>query len=272
MSFLILLFGTVAFAGMFLEIDGKADDSSLDDEAIDADGGAFEGKDIDGENQFDSVLSEVSYNTYEEDSALDVPVVIEDVQYDDNGVVMEEAIGCTQEVDAGYDHRPDVDYISRSFSITESFGVPPLSGWALSPDFETVDLAETDDILVQDIGDFGSIQVIQADYYERVSDEQGDIVHNVNAGANVYFIPNGNEFPTEYKWSESGANLYNTLTLDSDESDFGEIRLILRIDTGYFYGDNESIEAYEFKARAFAELKDRFLSDGEVVYNIHPIV
>lgn len=149
-------------------------------------------------------------------------------------------------------------------SMTVEGGIHPLTEWASNLDLEKVDLAQVDLIRVENPSENGSLRVVQADYYERLPSEDESVLHNIHSGANVYFIPDGQDFPDEYQWSESSASLYNTATFSNQTEDFEGIRLILRVDTGYLHGDNESGQAEAFKARAFAELQEQLTSEGVV--------
>ena len=150
--------------------------------------------------------------------------------------------------------------------MSVSGGIPPLAEWVNNSQLEKVDLADVDSIYVRNPDQLGSLVVLQADYYERIPSNNGDMLHSIHSGANVYFIPDGEEFPEEYQWLESSASLSNTSTFSDQSDDFQGIKLILRIDTGYLHSDNDSEHAGEFKARAFSELQEHFSSDGSLIF------
>lgn len=131
---------------------------------------------------------------------------------------------------------PDVENLPtnrEALSIENVEALPtPLSDWSLDSSVATIsggmeseiDLAFPDDTS-------GSLHVLSAPYQELQSSEPFSGVH-VHTGQNVYFVPQGEQFPEDYSWSEEGGFLYRNDGEPDDESDFGGIKLVARIDNG----------------------------------------
>jgi hypothetical protein len=157
-----------------------------------------------------------------------------------------------------------------SFDISEDgleLATDPLSDWASNPIAQKIDLSETDILYFDLPPEEGSLRILRADYVERLGAEAEGDLHSFHTGANIYFIPPGEEFPEDYVWSESGASLYNSETFNNTPSDFGNIRLFVRIDTGLFYGEVDSDASLDFSERAFSELKERIASNGNLLFS-----
>lgn len=108
----------------------------------------------------------------------------------------------------------------------------PLSDWAGDGEVHVLTAGENETVFFEFPEDVqGSIMVSEADYLEMQDDSSSPAIHE-HTGLNVYFIPEGVEFPQDYSWSEEGATFYNTETGVDDEQDFEGIRLLARIDSG----------------------------------------
>lgn len=151
-------------------------------------------------------------------------------------------------------------------AFTENMG-PALSDWAQNENVSNIDLADCDIIYADVVPEGGSLHILRADYYERTGSETGVDLDVIHTGANVYFMPSGEEFPEDYAWSESSASLFNVEEQESDHQDFGAIRLVSRISTGLLYGDVEDTASIEFSHRAFVELQERFLSNTDFKFS-----
>lgn len=90
----------------------------------------------------------------------------------------------------------------------------------------------------------GEILVKGANYVEA-----GESVVQEHTGYNVYFVPEGESFPETYEWSEDGASLFKTSGGLNDAADFGDIKLLARIDSGSwafeFTDEGESITMFD---------------------------
>ncbi|MFY0619119.1 hypothetical protein [Shimia sp.] len=121
----------------------------------------------------------------------------------------------------------------------------PLEDWVISEEVPEVSAGEGD-LIIFDIsgGENDSLAVMPANYTESPGGGGSD-AENTHTGFNVYFVPEGEEFPEDYEWSEDGATLYNTSDSPEDEDDFGGIRFIARIDTGSFGTDIDQSDNVE---------------------------
>lgn len=131
---------------------------------------------------------------------------------------------------------PDAENLSTNrevVSIEDVEALPtPLSDWSLGSSVATInggtdseiDLAFPDDAS-------GSLHVLSAPYQELQSNEPFSSVR-VHTGQNIYFVPQGEQFPEDYSWSEEGGFLYRNDGEPDDENDFGRIKLVARIDNG----------------------------------------
>tara|TARA_R110001632_G_scaffold84369_1_gene186099 strand:- start:213 stop:1049 length:837 start_codon:yes stop_codon:yes gene_type:complete len=139
----------------------------------------------------------------------------------------------------------------------------PLSDWTSSSGIVKIDMDDSNDVSVNVECDEGRLHILQADYFERISSELDGSESFIHTGANVYFVPSGEEFPESYIWSESGASLYNIENFESDPQDFGGIKFVSRIDTGFMYGNTYDQEAIDFQKNNYEDLQVRFRSNVE---------
>ena len=139
----------------------------------------------------------------------------------------------------------------------------PLSDWVSNSGVVKIELPESEVVSVDVQTEEGSLHILRADYFERTDSEMTGGLDIIHAGANIYFVPFGEEFPEDYIWSESGASLYNPESSENSPEVFGNIKFVSRVDSGLMYGDAAGEEALEFQQRAFAELQEKFTSNGE---------
>lgn len=120
-----------------------------------------------------------------------------------------------------------------TFTASEIAASPaPLDDFSQEEDLTEITAGSADTVRFALPQDSGTLYVLPADYSESASSESGEASY-VYSGFNVYYVPEGQSFPTEYAWSEEGATLYNAETYQQDDSDFGDIRMVARIDSGY---------------------------------------
>lgn len=90
----------------------------------------------------------------------------------------------------------------------------------------------------------GEILVKGANYVEA-----GESIVQEHTGYNIYFVPEGEIFPETYEWSEDGASLFKASGGLNDAADFGDIKLLARIDSGSwafkFTDEGESITIFD---------------------------
>lgn len=254
----LLSLGCIAFVGSLVVGEDSNDEDTSDDEVIRTNS--------ESPDEIDVFLPENTGGSSDEiikewDLVSDVrssseKVLSEDLQVP-GAAIIEEVAGSV---------KSDDNTTSLIYTRAADGGIPPLSDLFLESGIEIANLADVDEIIIEKSSQPGSLKIIQADYYERLGSTGEEIVHNIHSGANVYFIPDGEQFPEQYRWSESGASLYNTDKSSNEADDFGGIELILRIDTGSLYADNESGQADEFKARAYLELQEQFSSDEKIIF------
>jgi len=250
--------GCIAFAGIFIFDEDSDENDSLNSGACELKSELVpDCNDISPDTAGDLLHQSVGNVGAENDSSVSLKQVSQMNSLIVDGIALEQSVEAVVAVD-------DYDQSVSVISVDTDGGVSPLAEWISDSELEIVKLSDVDSVFVENSAQSGSLKVIQADYFERLPSGEGDILHNIHSGANVYFIPEGEEFPEEYQWSESGASLYNTSTFDSQAADFGGVKHILRIDTGYMHADNESEQAIEFRSRAFIELQEQFSSDGKV--------
>ena len=134
------------------------------------------------------------------------------------------------------------DEIEVSLSEADLNELPsPLADWTQTSDVFHLDGQGDANIhfeLPDDTG--GHIIVIDADIVELTGNEAGD-AQTTYFGQNVFFVPEGADFPSEYEWSETGGTLYNQSTYVSSLEDFGEIKFIARIETGSSAPEDDSL-------------------------------
>ncbi|WP_298861544.1 hypothetical protein [uncultured Sulfitobacter sp.] len=114
----------------------------------------------------------------------------------------------------------------------------PLDDFNSNPNTPIFSMDEIDHISIDVEEEDGHVEVLRANYYERLGNSNGGNLENLRTGANFYFIPHGENFPEDYVWSEESASLYNEQTYTNVSADFGNIRLILRVDTGSIFDAN----------------------------------
>jgi hypothetical protein len=79
----------------------------------------------------------------------------------------------------------------------------------------------------------GSLFTMDANYAETIQpSENGSIQTHI--GKNVYFVPEDEIFPPDYEWSIEGNSLYNSETHVDDSNAFGGIKLVVRLEGGWF--------------------------------------
>lgn len=129
---------------------------------------------------------------------------------------------------------PELNVLTLDIScIDENESTDPLADFNSNPNTPILDVSDFDYINIEIDPQDGRVEVLRADYYERFGNDQDTNVEGLHMGANFYFIPHGETFPDSYVWSDDSATLYNEETYANDSSDFGGIRLILRVDTGF---------------------------------------
>lgn len=256
----LLSLGSIALIGSFFVGEDQDDEDPSRDEDADTYSRLSDSANEGGGNLWDTAEAEPYENDSQTDNNQDILVSSDELSLEDVPIVDRISPDWVVEQPDENGH----ESATVIHSMTVEGGIHPLTEWASNPELEKVDLAQVDFILVENSSEDGSLRVVQADYYERLPSEDESILHNIHSGANVYFIPDGQDFPDQYQWSESGASLYNTATFSNQTEDFEGIKLILRIDTGYLHGDNESDQAEAFKTRAFSELQEQLSTDGFV--------
>ena len=171
--------------------------------------------------------------------------------------------GESHEIGGGVDEQLDIDtdYIERVDSEVNSVSngdftidlsgeeiehyPSPLCDWVFEGEIDIIKAGESDTVSVSaPEGAKGSLGVLHANYSEHDESDQGS-TFRVYSGLNVYFIPEGESFPDDYKWSEEGGALYKMAGSHEDEADFGGIKLISRIDTGSFGGRFSDADDFE---------------------------
>ncbi len=132
---------------------------------------------------------------------------------------------------------PDDDGGLVEFELTTSdvAGLPgPLSDWVVEAEVENITAGEDDLVYFGFSEDTqGELLIMPADYVEAGSDQETD-EETTHTGLNVYFVPEGEEWPDGYEWLEDAATLQNTSGGGEVDEDFGTIRLVARISTGSF--------------------------------------
>ena len=107
-----------------------------------------------------------------------------------------------------------------------------LADWSAQDEILAVELGKGETLTISTPQDVrGSLLVLDANYVEVGTVSAGHSVTEY-VGLNIYFIPEGETFPEDYDWSPEGAMLVNTDTYESNAEDFGEIKLLGRINSG----------------------------------------
>ncbi|MBE1292948.1 MAG: hypothetical protein GJ677_10710 [Rhodobacteraceae bacterium] len=132
---------------------------------------------------------------------------------------------------------PDDDGGLVEFELTTSdvASLPgPLSDWVAEAEVENITAGEDDLVYFGFSEDTqGELLIMPADYVEAGSDQETD-EETTHTGLNVYFVPEGEDWPEDYEWLEDAATLQNTSGGGEVDEDFGTIRLVARISTGSF--------------------------------------
>ncbi|MDO6588400.1 hypothetical protein Q4543_23195 [Salipiger sp. 1_MG-2023] len=147
-----------------------------------------------------------------------------------------------------------------TFTASEIAASPaPLDDFSQEEDLTEITAGSADTVSFTLPQDSGTLYVLPADYSETASSETGEASY-VYSGFNVYYVPEGQSFPAEYDWSEEGATLYNGETYQQDDTDFGDIRMVARIDSGY------TVTETDFEAGT-AQVQDHALGTPEIEAN-----
>lgn len=142
--------------------------------------------------------------------------------------------------DSDFQHDASADTIVR-FGSTDLEGFPSaMSDWVFDEGVRVISANDEDVVSIEATDELkGSIVALEANYTEYEGSEDAGAFQE-HTGQNLYFVPEGKEFPEDYSWSETGATLYNTVSGIDNDSDFDGIKLICRIDTGVFGGQISS--------------------------------
>lgn len=176
-----------------------------------------------------------------------------------------------EEVDTGTYEIPDLPAESlnvftlnlTSSSISDS--IAPLDDFNSNPNTPVLDVGGFDYIDVDLPQNRGSVGILRADYLERSENEGGDELESLHTGVNFYFIPSGESFPEDYVWSMDGSSLYDEQSYLNDGKDFGGIRLILRVDTGFLHDVPSHASGMNFSDEKFDRL-DGLIVGNEIIY------
>lgn len=160
----------------------------------------------------------------------------------------------------------DVFTLDLTSAVSEDSS-EPLADFNSNPNTPILNIDEIDYINIDLSPEDGSIGVLRADYFERSENADGSELESLHTGVNLYFIPNGETFPDDYEWSEDSANLYNEQSYINDNTDFGEIRLILRVDTGFLYSASSYAAGVDFSDEMFERLEEAIIGND----NFHRI-
>lgn len=148
--------------------------------------------------------------------------------------------------------------------IDENESTDPLKDFNSNPNTPILDISDFDYINIEIDPLEGHVEVLRADYYERFGSDEFNSVEGLHTGANFYFIPHGQTFPDSYVWSNDSAALYNEETYTADSSDFGDIRLILRVDTGFSLESGEGISEDLSSDEGFERLKESIIENENI--------
>ena len=125
------------------------------------------------------------------------------------------------------------DEICFEFTHQDLEALPtPLADWTLNGDIEIIDAENCHSISFEfpdEVG--GTLLVMDANYFEGSRDGTSEFGTEY-VGQNVYFVPDGTNFPNDYLWSEEGGTLFNSSTFVQDVDDFNGIKFLGRIETG----------------------------------------
>lgn len=203
-------------------VDVAVDPSPIfEDDLIDGDQPSSAGKDV-REIQF------VDYNQH--DNQTDRPL-------QDNYSESSDLLDLDRSSnDSDFQHDTSANTIIR-FGDTDLEGFPSaMSDWVFDEGVRVISANDEDVVIFEAADDLkGNLVALEANYTEYEGSEDPGAFQE-HTGQNVYFVPEGKEFPDDYSWSETGATLYNTVSGIDNDSDFNGIKLICRIDTGVVGG------------------------------------
>lgn len=157
--------------------------------------------------------------------------------------------------------QPEPDH-KLPFSEAQLDALPSaLSDWTTNENISQFVLGDDDTLsLVASEEIEGSIVLADANYFETGSGLEGTI-ETEHFGTNIYYVPAGKEFPSDYEWSDEGAVLVDTSDFRNDEEDFDGIKLLGRVDSG-----SQTVLAGENGQAVIAS--DNRLGDPEIISNL----
>ncbi|MGR3616607.1 MAG: hypothetical protein ACU0BB_11250 [Paracoccaceae bacterium] len=135
-----------------------------------------------------------------------------------------------------------VDLLERDLSTAPD----PLDDWT---QFDNLPIIEGGQTVIlrfpEDVS--GELLVVEANYEQGLdSNSSSESATQIFVGSNIYLVPDGQEFPEEYAWSEEGNSLFNSATFVDDSGDFSGIKLIARLDGGDFViSDDTGFEIFD---------------------------
>lgn len=228
LSLLFLFFGGVAFAGLMPDDDdqepiGESETEFAKDEMIDVDRIFDEGLEPSSGNASEAGETESTFD-------IDVPAVLSDEELYDA---------------AGLDSA--TSELSTELLIDDPLAFPSaLTDWTNSDEIPVLSMGKGESLAFTfPEGDLGSLVVMDADYVEANFAEVGSSTIE-HSGSNIYYVPEGETFPEHYEWSSTGGTLFNSSSYSNSESDFGNIKLIARIDCGAVsseFDENEQLSS-----------------------------
>lgn len=106
----------------------------------------------------------------------------------------------------------------------------PLDDWVTNPDIMVINV-EPSDCIFLDVENSveGTFFLLEANYFEGTTEEGNSDRFKVHRGANLYFIEEGGEFPSDYVWSEESAGLFDEKKLSANEADFNSVSFVARL-------------------------------------------
>lgn len=114
----------------------------------------------------------------------------------------------------------------------------PLSDWGSDSEVLVIEAGVNDSVALKFSDDVdGTLVVEEADYISLQGDHNSGPIH-YHTGQNIYHLPEGEEFPEGYEWSEQAAAFFNMNGPD-DPDHFAGIRLLARIEGGVFAIDTD---------------------------------
>ncbi|GIT93322.1 hypothetical protein JANAI62_37710 [Jannaschia pagri] len=112
------------------------------------------------------------------------------------------------------------------------------SDWTQNTEVVVIEASEGQSIDIE-VDRPGSLHVMNASFFDY--GDRGDAIER-HTGANVYFVPDGQQFGNDLRWSETGAVLYSDADAASESSETGGIKLIARVNTGIWSYLNNGTE------------------------------